>query len=593
MTSLTKGLTSRWLAAVIASVVLFVAYVLFSGLLAREQILWVVGAAGLVAPILIGEATSRLLAAIRKCEASLAAGDELHATATRALTLPIYGVKLLLSRWAAGVTIAISIVYVGVGIDGGDIVLLYIGVVVTVLPVAAATVYAVIEEAVRPLLEALHSRFDAQDRGLRMPVRRLGIGKRVAMVSYMLAIAVGYLITTTAFLVLEDANASQSALAQRLIPMIGIAIAFTGAIQWALAHSINGSLRAIVDEVGAVASGDFSGRAAMTTTDELGELMSTFDQMLVAQSGLIGATVEAAREVASASSAVSNDSNGSREGVLQISEAMQDVVQGAQNQFSQVDIARSAVESLESSMERARHDVSDASNAARDAGKLADEGSESAKEAQAAMQLIEEQIGEASASVERLGEDIADIGVIVETIVSIAGQTNLLALNAAIEAARAGEIGRGFAVVADEVRHLAGESNESAQRISDLIKRIQERATGAVRAVKSGNEQVVHGAEVVRNAGDKFRLIATSLGQIGAGVERINQSTADVDQVSRQVSAAVDGILVVTESVAALAQQTSANTDEASTMAGQITQAAHALADTAQELERRVLTFKF
>ncbi len=84
-------------------------------------------------------------------------------------------------------------------------------------------------------------------------------------------------------------------------------------------------------------------------------------------------------------------------------------------------------------------------------------------------QKLIQQLSEGINHVQTNAEKISSI---VEIITRIADQTNLLALNAAIEAARAGEAGRGFTVVADQVRKLADESKRAVKQTADMTRDI-------------------------------------------------------------------------------------------------------------------------
>ena len=148
-------------------------------------------------------------------------------------------------------------------------------------------------------------------------------------------------------------------------------------------------------------------------------------------------------------------------------------------------------------------------------------------EAIAGVMSLASSVNEAGQIINKLGEDSKSIGGIIDVITGVAEQTNLLALNAAIEAARAGEQGRGFAVVADEVRSLASQTQESAQKINDIINKLLSHVDDATGVINASMEKANESDELMEGVVVSYSELVGYLSEVSDLANNLAQVTSD------------------------------------------------------------------
>ncbi len=261
------------------------------------------------------------------------------------------------------------------------------------------------------------------------------------------------------------ADAQAQATSTRVLVTLAIALGVLLSVAAGLvvARSIRRSVGAMQASLDALADGNLTHVARVSTRDEIGAMASALDKAQVALRG----TLERVGEVASAVSGSAERLFAS--GAQVASGAEETSAQAGVVAASAAEVSRN-VQAVAAGAEQMGASIREIAQNAHEAAKVAAQATDAA--------------ASTTRTVARLGVSSKEIGDVVKVITGIAEQTNLLALNATIEAARAGEAGKGFAVVAGEVKELAQETAQATEDISRRVKAIQADTSGAVAAIE-------------------------------------------------------------------------------------------------------------
>ena len=309
---------------------------------------------------------------------------------------------------------------------------------------------------------------------------------------------------------------------RNLLIAVGTASLLFGVVcAWWLAGSITRPLAEANAAARQVAAGDLTGRIQTNSTDEVGQLLTSLQDM---QANLV-------RVVSSV-----------RQGSESVSTASAEIAEGNHDLSSRTENQAAALQETAASMQELSSTVRQNADNARQANQLAMSASTVAAQGGA----VVGQVVETMKGINDSSQKIADI---IGVIDGIAFQTNILALNAAVEAARAGEQGRGFAVVASEVRSLAGRSAEAAKEIKTLI-------STSVERVAQGTAQVDQAGATMTEVVNSIRRVTDIMGEISAasteqstGVSQVGEAVTQMDQATQQNAALVEQMAAAASSL--------------------------------------------
>ena len=389
------------------------------------------------------------------------------------------------------------------------------------------------------------------------------------------------------------AESGRSSMMVMLITTI-VCVLLLLAFSYKLINSIRGALNIMVHVCDKLSSGNFVVHTEPSQRrDELGDLQRALYYMTMKIGDLLKEVSKTTEQMAAASQQLNSSSMESANAATSVAQSVADAAAVVVQQQTAVTNGTDSVASISQSVKSISQETEEVSQEADQAAKKAEAGNLVVEKSVNQIHSVEEKVRTTAQLVDELGARSQEIGAIVDTISDLAGQTNLLALNAAIEAARAGEQGRGFAVVAEEVRKLAEQSATAAQQIADLIGRIQDDTSKAVKSMDSGREAVVQGAEYVEGLRQVFEEINGLVVHVADKIESMSDSIQHVAGQSSEITNHMEQIDTGAAKVADNMQSISAATEEQSASAQEIASASDSLARQAQEVQENLQKFKF
>jgi methyl-accepting chemotaxis protein len=261
-----------------------------------------------------------------------------------------------------------------------------------------------------------------------------------------------------------------------------------------------------VDLANSIAEGDLTSRYDVNSSDEFGEMGNAFNQSLEQLESIIQRATNAADENINSSDSIHSNST---------------------------DLATRTNQQAAS--------ITETSATMEQTAALVKQNSENSEEAKQVLEGFYQEIQEkmslinnVTSTMQEIDDSGKQIDKIVNVINDISFQTNLLALNAAVEAARAGDAGRGFAVVASEVRNLAQKTAESSKTIQDIVTRNVASTRKGIELVNETSNFFTSNLQITSDILEKIRAIADSSNEQTTGIDQINETISQLEQVINQ-----------------------------------------------------------
>lgn len=371
--------------------------------------------------------------------------------------------------------------------------------------------------------------------------------------------------------------------------LAGIVLVFL--IAGAISRGIKASSKVMVQ----MAKGDLTTmvpKRYLKKHDEVGAMSRAMAEMSGSLSGAICKIKDNSQDIDQQSEQLSQTSKEISQASENVAESILNIAGGTSTQNEKLARITGILHDFGEMMSRVVSQIHDVDSASGAVSEKAVTSREDMNRLSASVERVGGLFSDFSEKIDHLGGSIHEIDQFTKVINEIAFQTNILALNASIEAARAGAAGKGFAVVAEEIGTLAARSQESSEKISELVEGISTNTNKIVEQTSVMNEELTQQGEVIRGTIDSFEAIIGSIDEVLPKIGTAEKTVREVDSLKDTIVNDVDEIAHISEGNANSAQTISAAAEELSATIREMSGIANALKKSTGEMREGVDHFK-
>ncbi|KZL93611.1 methyl-accepting chemotaxis protein [Clostridium magnum] len=376
------------------------------------------------------------------------------------------------------------------------------------------------------------------------------------------------------------------------LSIILIAIAFVITISLFVSRYISNPIIKISDIMDKASKGDLTQKLEIRDKDEIGQLMENINKTFGSLSRIIGNVIIKSRDLDISAENLSACAQEIASSSLGVSMATQNVAKGSYYQSRDLSEIMNMMDNFSKLLDKIYNSLNHVKDNSDLTQSLSQDGSNELSKLNLSIQDITESFDKVCNNINTLDFNVKKIEEITELIKSISYQTNLLSLNASIEAARAGEAGRGFSVVAQEIGHLAEQSRNSTENISNIVKEILLNMSNVDITSSKMKEKLISQIETVGHTTKSFEGILDSVFKTGPS---INQAHSDIDNMLKDKDIIINkmqSISVISEETTSTSEEVSASAQEMNASTEEISTTIQELRNVSNELIKSVAVFK-